>query len=409
MITEKDYRYIADDVYKVDALKVNRPYSKDDLVGNDRFKVITNPIDNTSNGMQAMAVAPVDKKGNVDYSHVVIAYAGTNKDDIKDLETDAQSLGLGRDKLQFRSGLNSAKVVDSQFVTALNYAKEVEEEVRQKHHSAKITTAGHSLGESLAMYVALKRGYANVGYNGPDIHNLISKEEIKYMQEHPEQFRNYRHKYDVIGNITGNTTQTAIYPYIYPAKDNWGDKLEYHNLSQWKFDENGQLVDLDGKRITNLKVTALAEATAGMYRYQKIKSYLSADGLSSKEEIYLDSLQGMALGEGMANAARAGADDIKHLQEEVVSKAQELWNQLDFSSFRYLSYDEVLSTFASAGVTRDTIVGSVEQDFEQMNQKAEKLATEFDTLNQQIIQVIESKLATDKELAGEFRKWNSRI
>ena len=162
MITEKDYRYIADDVYKVDALKVSRPYSKDDLVANDRFKVISNPIDNTSNGMQAMAVAPVDKNGNVDYSHVVIAYAGTNKDDVKDLGTDVQSLGLGRDKLQSRSGLNSAKVVDSQFVTALNYAKEVEEEVRQKHPSAKITTAGHSLGESLAMYVALKRGYAKV-------------------------------------------------------------------------------------------------------------------------------------------------------------------------------------------------------------------------------------------------------
>ena len=123
MITEKDYRYIADDVYKVDALKGSRPYSKDDLVANDRFKVISNPIDNTSNGMQAMAVAPVNKNGNVDYSHVVIAYAGTNKDDIKDLDTDVQSLGLGRDKLQSRSGLNSAKVVDSQFVTALNYAK----------------------------------------------------------------------------------------------------------------------------------------------------------------------------------------------------------------------------------------------------------------------------------------------
>ena len=409
-ITDKNYNDIVDGVYNVDAGKVKRPWRDDKIFKSDgqTFRVLSTK-DNTSNGMQAMAVAPVDKNGNVDYSHVVIAYAGTNKDDIKDLETDAQSLGLGRDKLQSRSGLNSAKVVDSQFVTALNYAKEVEEEVRQKDPSAKITTAGHSLGESLAMYVALKRGYANVGYNGPDIHNLISKEEIKYMQEHPEQFRNFRHKYDVIGNITGNTTQTAIFPYIYPAKDNWGDKLEYHNLSQWRFDENGQLVDLDGKRVTNLKVTALAEATAGMYRYQKIKSYLSADGLSSKEEIYLDSLQGMALGEGMTNAARAGADDIKHLQEEVVSKAQELWNQLDFSSFRYLSYDEVLSTFASAGVTQDTIVGSVEQDFEQMNQKAEKLATEFDTLNQQIIQVIENKLATDKELAGEFRKWNSRI
>ena len=73
------------------------------------LKVISKPIDNTSNGMQAMAVAPVDKNGNVDYSHVVIAYAGTNKDDIKDLGTDVQSLWLGREKLQSRSGLNSAK------------------------------------------------------------------------------------------------------------------------------------------------------------------------------------------------------------------------------------------------------------------------------------------------------------
>jgi len=162
MVTEEDYRYIVDDVYDVDSGKVSNPIQEGRLVANDRLKVISKPIDNTSNGMQAMAVAPVDKNGNVDYSHVVIAYAGTNKDDIKDLDTDVQSLGLGRDKLQSRSGLNSAKVVDSQFVTALNYAKEVEEEVSQKHPSAKITTAGHSLGESLAMYVALKRGYANV-------------------------------------------------------------------------------------------------------------------------------------------------------------------------------------------------------------------------------------------------------
>ncbi|AXJ12871.1 hypothetical protein [Streptococcus pluranimalium] len=50
-----------------------------------------------------------------------------------------------------------------------------------------MTTTGHSLGQSLAMYVGLKQGYANVGYNGPDIHKMISDKEIKYMQEHPEQ------------------------------------------------------------------------------------------------------------------------------------------------------------------------------------------------------------------------------
>ena len=123
MTTERDFRYIVDDVYAVDSLKVKVPLKEGAIVAQGKFKIITPPVDNTSNGMQAMAVATVDKNGNVDYSHVVIAYAGTNSSDIKDFGTDVQSLGLGRDKLQSRSGLNSAKVVDSQFVTALNYAK----------------------------------------------------------------------------------------------------------------------------------------------------------------------------------------------------------------------------------------------------------------------------------------------
>ena len=131
-ITEEKINWIAEQSYWVEKKRNDvmyhpkegeKYYYNPDNVELGKFKVISNPIDNTSNGMQAMAVAPVDKNGNVDDSHVVIAYAGTNKDDIKDLDTDVQSLGLGRDKLQSRSGLNSAKVVDSQFVTALNYAK----------------------------------------------------------------------------------------------------------------------------------------------------------------------------------------------------------------------------------------------------------------------------------------------
>ena len=122
MTTERDFRYIVDDVYAVDSLKVKVPLKEGAIVAQGKFKIITPPVDNTSNGMHAMAVATVDKNGNLDYSHVVIAYAGTNSSDIKDLGTDVQSLLLGRDKLQSRSGLNSAKVVDSQFVTDLNYA-----------------------------------------------------------------------------------------------------------------------------------------------------------------------------------------------------------------------------------------------------------------------------------------------
>ena len=43
-----------------------------------------------------------------------------------------------------------------------------------------------------------------MGSHGPDIHNMISPEELAYMRAHPEQFKNYRGNYDYIGGITGN-------------------------------------------------------------------------------------------------------------------------------------------------------------------------------------------------------------
>ncbi|MFU2223107.1 hypothetical protein [Streptococcus pluranimalium] len=38
------------------------------------------------------------------------------------------------------------------------------------------------------------------------------------MQEHPEQFCNYRNKHDDIGNVMGNVTKTAIYPKVTKAR-----------------------------------------------------------------------------------------------------------------------------------------------------------------------------------------------
>ncbi|MGQ7462700.1 hypothetical protein ACTGZQ_09305 [Streptococcus suis] len=77
MITDQDYRWIADDVYKVDGLKVKIPKAKGDEVADDKFVIIEPPVD-TGNGMQAMAVAPIkgydaDNKPIPDTTQVVIA------------------------------------------------------------------------------------------------------------------------------------------------------------------------------------------------------------------------------------------------------------------------------------------------------------------------------------------------
>ena len=157
MITDKSFNYLVDQVYEVDKNKNSTPWKAGDELRKDSqtFRVLS-AKDNNSNGMQAMAVATVDKNGNVDYSHVVIAYAGTNKDDRLDIQTDIQSIGFGDRRMLSDSKTKTFR--KSQFQTALSFAEEIE----KTYPSAKITTAGHSLGESLAMYVALKRGYCNV-------------------------------------------------------------------------------------------------------------------------------------------------------------------------------------------------------------------------------------------------------
>lgn len=57
--------------------KEYNPIKQGDTVASGQFQVLK-VEDNPDNGMQAMAVAPVDKNGKADYSEVVIVYAGVN-------------------------------------------------------------------------------------------------------------------------------------------------------------------------------------------------------------------------------------------------------------------------------------------------------------------------------------------
>ncbi|MBF1712456.1 MAG: lipase, partial [Streptococcus intermedius] len=82
MVTDKAYKRISDRVYDVDSGKVNNPVKEGNNVVGGQFRVLQ-VEDNHKNGMQAMAVAPVDKNGKPDLSHIVVAYAGTNSSDLK--------------------------------------------------------------------------------------------------------------------------------------------------------------------------------------------------------------------------------------------------------------------------------------------------------------------------------------
>ncbi|AUW96073.1 hypothetical protein [Streptococcus pluranimalium] len=166
MVTEKQYRWIVDHVYTVGHNKHDGQYTKikEKTYYFDRrnknlgqFQVLK-VKDSTSNGMQAMAVAPVDKNGKADYSEVVIAYAGTNRADFKDLGTDIQSIGLGSDELKFFN-----LTADSQFSTALDFAKQVEKEVKTKNPNV-VTIIGTMLSKPFVLdYKIINKQYCFIG------------------------------------------------------------------------------------------------------------------------------------------------------------------------------------------------------------------------------------------------------
>ena len=73
---DSEYKYLSNSVYEVDTKKVSRSWTDGDTLegsqSNNNFKSLK-VEDNQNNGMQAMAVAPVNGRGEVDTSKIVIA------------------------------------------------------------------------------------------------------------------------------------------------------------------------------------------------------------------------------------------------------------------------------------------------------------------------------------------------
>lgn len=145
MATDKDYNQFSDMVYWLDPKHPDYdPTLKEGSIkqyNNQNYQILkikTEP----SNGMQAMAVAPVDSTGYPDTTQLTVAYAGTNFDgDWRDVTTDAQTVGLSMKQFGWNDG---------QAVSAQEFA----DWIKKTYPHAVVTTTGHSLGQYLALMIA---------------------------------------------------------------------------------------------------------------------------------------------------------------------------------------------------------------------------------------------------------------
>lgn len=183
---------MANEVYLLDTKKGGKYFVGKKLGrAGDSYKILDISRDGTYgkkheygsvNHMQAMAVAPVDKKGKVDKSQITIAYAGTNPTDITDLKTDAVYVaGIDRTITKYGHVESSTNSLN-QFETALGYA----DYIQKKFPEAKISVTGHSLGGSLALTVGGKRKLHTVAFNGPIPQKQLTAKERKYIVDNSQ-------------------------------------------------------------------------------------------------------------------------------------------------------------------------------------------------------------------------------
>ena len=351
-------------------------------------------------GFDGLAVAPI-VNGKPDYKNVAVIAAGTDPDSPVN-----KTMFSSRD-------VNSAVIarqtyLSPQYKVADQFVKEIMDDPRYEVSQL----SGYSQGAYM-LKVGAKYHIPTTTFNAWFKYGALSLKEKAFIESNPSMFIDYRKKNDdvVVWNDFNhpewyNTTTTNSMP----STIHWLDGSS-HKIGDWEFDPvTGQLVDgKGGKPLISGVYRAYANSLRGMAHYKDLKSKWSSGGISSSEEIYLDAAQGSILSSSMAAAARTGADEVSALAKKANQELQEIWSKIDFTSYTALAPYEVDAIFASQGITQAQFIDTFQAETNQTATKMNASAQAFENMDKQLQEVIEKTVATDKQLAKEFRQWKEKM
>lgn len=414
-MNSEQIQWIAEQSYWVDSGRDDKPYvpqqgetyyynEKDRKLG--QFKVLETHDNEDGNGMQAMAIAPIDSKtGKVDISQVVVAYAGTNFDDKLDVLTDTNTVIGGNLSIDVSEWWATTNIIDGQAVSAMKFANQV----KKKYGDSIITTTGHSLGEFLALYIAAENQWMNVGFNGPDPYNILSKEAKVWVAKNPGMLINFRNRGDILGNFGGNKTGAEIMISMDMGITN---PLDYHGLREWKFDKEGNLIipknGYNNKAIQEqTEKYLIRQFVIGMYTLEVLKSKFksSGGGISMNEQIYLDDSQALAVVQYASSEFETVMIHTVKIYQDGIRDLEKLWRETKskaFSDVPDLSYSEVMDVLESTGATERSIVTEPSENFKEKIQKAKRMSEQFNQLTSEIKGKIAELVQRDQDLAKQL-------
>ena len=294
-----------------------------------------------------------------------------------------------------------------QYKVADQFVKEIMDDPRYEVSQL----SGYSQG-SYMLKIGAKYHIPTTTFNAWFKYGALTLEEKAFIENNPAMFIDYRRKHDdvVRWNDFNHPEWYSGITDSMPSTIYWLDGTS-HNIGDWEFDPvTGQLVDgKGGKPLISGVYRAYANSLRGMAHYKDLKSKWSSGGISSSEEIYLDAAQGSILSSSMTAAARTGADEVSALAKKANQELQEIWSKIDFTSYTALAPYEVEAIFASQGITQAQFIDTFHTETNQTATKMNASAQAFENLDKQLQEVIEKTVATDKQLAKEFRQWKEKM
>lgn len=422
MTTEYSLNELSDKVYELDSKSeiFNSGLNVGEIkkFGGVNYQILK-VEDNTSNGMQAMAVAPV-KNGKVDTSEVVVAFAGTNPDDINDLKTDIINIGFSHKhslepfKKEAEVALKmaipttrffmkpTAEAIPSQIITGEKFT----DEIIKDYPDAVIKTTGHSLGGYIALYIASEYGLNSTVYNAPDPYNILSKEAKAWIKNNPYALVNYRVKADWIGRIWGDRTGAARL--IDMGMSIWEDGLDPHALSVWEFVDGNVHIDNSAE---NRKVRLQVVEDNRHIKTDKL-SFLAgklkaSGGISSNEEIFLDHASALIIIEYASESMNIGLESMIGTYQQAIIEAEENYEdtiRVCKLITTELSEFEIIDTLREGGVTEGNIVEEPKTYYKNKIHETYEIMAQFGKLTIKIVESIEKLLESDKNLANQIRQ-----
>ena len=359
------------------------------------FRVVATKSD-IETGFDGLAVAPI-VNGEPDYKSIAVIAAGT--DPGSPTKIDISSALVERDIS-----------LSPQYLVADRFVKEIIDDPRYEVSQL----SGYSQG-SYMLKVGAKYHIPTTTFNAWFTYLSLSNEEKAFIDKNPAMFIDYRRKHDDVvrwndSNHPERYTSPIDITNSMPNTIHWLDGTS-HKIGDWEFDPvTGQGVDgKGGKPLISGVYRAYANSLRGMAHYKDLKSKWSSGGISSSEEIYLDAAQGSILSSSMATAARTGADEVSALAKKANQELQEIWSKIHFTSYTALAPYEVDAIFASQGITQAQFIDTFQAETNPTATKMNASAQAFENMDKQLQEVIEKTVATDKQLAKEFRQWKEKM